>query len=329
MKSAQTIRWGILGVGDVCEIKSGPAFQKAENSELSAVMRRDSAKAEDFARRHGVAKWYDSIEQLLGDTDIDAIYIATPPRFHLKHTLAAIAAGKHVYLEKPMALSVEECQQIIAAEQSAQTKVVVAHYRRALPAFIKIGDLISSGAIGSPRVADVRIFQAPGDSAIATSATNWRWDPAISGGGLFHDLAPHMLDLMLNYFGQPINASGYSLRQNKEVTADDLVQGTILFPDNVLFHGCWGFSIAECAVQDSLTITGDQGQISCNFFGEKVSLSNADGREEFIFTNPTNIQQPMIEQVVSYFNGTGPCPCSTQDGLTTIELMNTITGAEH
>ncbi len=283
--SQQTIRWGILGVGDVCEIKSGPAFQKSDHSELIAVMRRNRSKARDFAIRHKVPQWYDSVDGLLNNPGIDAIYVASPPRFHLEHTLSAIAAGKHVYLEKPMAMSAAECQQIIDAESKSDSKVAVAHYRRALPAFIKLRELIENGAIGQPKIAEVRIFQAPDNSLIATSEDNWRWNPEISGGGLFHDLAPHMLDLMLCYFGQPVNVSGYSLRQNNSSSADDLVQGTILFSNNVLFQGSWCFSIAECAAGDSLTITGDSGQISCNFFGEKVQLTTAAGCEIFEFTN--------------------------------------------
>jgi len=327
--STQIVRWGILGVGDVCETKSGPAFQKAPCSQLTAVMRRNGAKAADFATRHNVPKWYDSVDRLLADKDIDAIYIASPPRYHLEHALSAIAAGKHIYLEKPMAMSVDECRQIIAAEQRSGVKAVIAHYRRALPAFVKIDNMIKKGVIGHPRVAEVRIFQPPGDSSIATSEQNWRWNPAVSGGGLFHDLAPHMLDLMLNYFGQPIKASGYSLRQNKKLPADDLVQGTILFPKDVIFQGCWSFGVAECAAQDSLTITGDRGQIRCDFFGEKVSVINAEGTRDFCFINPVNIQQPMIEQVVQYFLGNTPCPCSTHDGLTTIDLITKMTGTQH
>ena len=119
------LRWGILGAGDVCEVKSGPAFQKAQGAELAAVMRRDGEKAADFARRHQVGKWYDSVESLLGDPDIDAVYIATPPRYHMEHCLAALAAGKHVYLEKPMALNASECAAIIEAEAKAEANRIL------------------------------------------------------------------------------------------------------------------------------------------------------------------------------------------------------------
>ncbi len=166
-----TIRWGILGAGDVCEVKSGPAFQLAEHSELVAVMRRDSAKAEDFARRHGVGRWYDSVPDLLGDPEIDAVYIATPPRYHLEHTLAALAAGKDVYLEKPMAMNADECRQIIKAEEKSNNKYALAHYRRALPAFIRIRELIEDGTLGSVRLAELNFFLPASNSTLSRTAT--------------------------------------------------------------------------------------------------------------------------------------------------------------
>ncbi len=321
----KTVRWGILGAGDVCEVKSGPAFQQAENSELAAVMRRDSAKAKDFAYRHGVKKWYNSVSELLGDTGIDAVYIATPPRYHLEHTLAVLATGKNVYLEKPMAMTTDECRQIIKAEKESDGKVAVAHYRRALPAFIKVGELIKGGAVGTVRLAEVNFLLPAVNSLIPDTGENWRLNPVISGGGLFHDLSPHMIDLMLVYFGQPTHYEGFSLQQISEASVDDFVQGTARFENNVVFRGCWCFTVAEAATKDSLVITGDKGQISCSFFGDEVRLYSDEGNEIFPFINPPHIQQPMIEQVVRYFQGEAACPCSTEDGLRVMEIIERFT----
>jgi len=102
------IRWGIIGCGDVTEVKSGPGFQRARGSSLVAVMRRTADLARDFARRHGVPKWYDHPEALIQDPDVDAIYIATPPASHKPYTLLSAQVGKPVYVEKPMALNFEE-----------------------------------------------------------------------------------------------------------------------------------------------------------------------------------------------------------------------------
>ena len=317
----KTVRWGILGAGDVCEVKSGPAFQLAEHSELLAVMRRDSAKAEDFARRHGVSRWYDSVPDLLGDPDIDAVYIATPPRYHLEHTLASLDAGKDVYLEKPMAMNGDECRRIIQAEEASNSKVALAHYRRALPAFIKIRELIGDGTLGSVRLAELNFF-LPRNSTLVPDSSNWRVNPAISGGGLFHDLSPHMLDLLLVYFGEPLVYEGFSLKQNSDSSADDFVQGTIRFENNIISRGCWCFGVAESAAMESLVITGTRGRVSCNFFGDEMRLHTPEGEQLISFTNPANIQLPMIEQVSRYFLGEIPCPCSTGDGLRVMEIID-------
>lgn len=322
----RSIRWGILGAGDVCEVKSGPAFQKADRSELVAVMRRNGEKAADFAKRHGVGKWYDSVDALLADPEIDAVYIASPPRFHQEHCLAALAAGKHVYLEKPMAMNAEECIAIIDAEKQSPGNVVVAHYRRALPAFKKIGELIADGTIGDVRLAEVNFFLPESSNLIADTADNWRLNPEVSGGGLFHDLSPHLIDLLLVYFGRPLRYEGFSARQNPAATADDFVQGMIIFENKIFFRGTWCFSVAPCSTSERLVITGNKGSVSVPFFGDEVRLCTEEGETVTEIDNPPHIQLPMIEEVTRYFLGEGECPCPTSDGLQVMEIVDRFTG---
>ena len=106
------INWGMIGCGNVTEKKSGPAFSKVPHSSLVAVMGRDAQKAADYAQRHGVPKWYNDVDELINDPDVNAIYIATPPNVHLEYAAKAMKAGKAVYVEKPMALSADECEQM-------------------------------------------------------------------------------------------------------------------------------------------------------------------------------------------------------------------------
>ncbi len=172
----QTIRWGIIGCGDVTEVKSGPGFQKADHSSLVAVMRRNGALARDYAERHGVPRWYDDGAKLIADPEVDAVYIATPPDAHKPYTLLAAQAGKPVYVEKPMALNFGECQAMVAACQAAGTPLFVAFYRRALPRFIKIKALIDSGAIGEVRFINILLHQP---------ATHRPYRPSRPGVGRF------------------------------------------------------------------------------------------------------------------------------------------------
>ncbi|MEO0331953.1 MAG: Gfo/Idh/MocA family oxidoreductase, partial [Bacteroidota bacterium] len=260
--SNKIIRWGMIGAGDVAEVKSGPAFQKIENSQLVSLMRRNAEKAAGFAHRHQIPEWYDDAAKMLEQADINAVYIATPPDSHLEYALMALEVGKDVYLEKPMAMSVEECQTINKAVAQSGCKLVTAHYRRALPAFQKVKDLLEEGAIGTPKLALLRILQPAKSSIIAQTETNWRVQPKVSGGGLFHDIAPHQVDLMLNYFGQPSSYTGNSLNQANLYEADDTVNGTIVFENQVLFQGTWCFSVPEAFAQEEIQIIGSKGKIT-------------------------------------------------------------------
>ena len=136
MSQERVIRWGIIGCGNVTEVKSGPGFQKAAGSALVAVMRRDAALARDYAARHGVPKWYDNAHALVNEPDVDAVYVATPPSSHREYALLAARAGKTVYVEKPMALNHAECLEMIAACRAAGTPLFVAYYRRAQQRFL-------------------------------------------------------------------------------------------------------------------------------------------------------------------------------------------------
>ena len=131
------VKWGIIGVGDVCEIKSGPALQQTQNSSLVAVMRRNGEKSKDFARRHNVPKWYDNAEDLINDPDINSIYIATPPNVHAYYTQMAANKGKPVYVEKPMARNHQECLDMVNICDQKDVPLFVAYYRRSLPNFLK------------------------------------------------------------------------------------------------------------------------------------------------------------------------------------------------
>lgn len=319
------IKWGIIGCGDVTEVKSGPAFNKVANSQLVAVMRRDAAKAEDYAKKHGVPKWYSNASDLINDPEINAIYIATPPLQHEEYTLAALAAGKPVYVEKPMALNSTAAQRMADASLKYGVKLVVAHYRRTQPLFLKIKSLLAEKAVGDVRFVDLKMLQPVASDIIANSEENWRINPAISGGGLFHDLAPHQLDLMLYYFGEAVNFHG--LASKKDVTAPvaDLVTGHIEFENNVVFNGLWCFSAPQNEQTDSCEIIGSKGKIAFSVFGQYIKIS-IDGKEELLNFEPLqHVEQPMIEQVVAYFRGEGENPCAAEEALKTMKIMDAFT----
>ena len=321
------INWGIIGCGDVTEIKSGPAFNKVQNSSLVAVMRRDAVKAKDYATRHDVPKWYADADELINDADVNAIYIATPPSSHEQYTIAALNAGKPVYVEKPMAINVAAAQRMMNAAKEKNVKLVVAHYRREQPIFKKIKQLIAENVIGDIRFVRLEFYKKSlTKDELQIPKNAWRVDAAIAGGGLFHDLAPHQLDLMFYFFGEADKAYGVTLNQEKLYNADDIVAGNIVFKTSVLFNGLWCFTVNEEDEKDICEIVGSKGKIYFSVFGEPKIETTVEGKiENFLFDTLQHVQQPMIEKVVDYFLDKAPNPCNGEEGVRVMEMMERMT----
>lgn len=319
----KTIRWGIIGCGDVTEVKSGPGFQKAENSELVAVMRRNGDLARDFAQRHGVSKWYDDGEALINDPAVDAIYIATPPNVHLEYTRLAAQAGKPVYVEKPMALTFEECLEMIRVCREADVPLWVAYYRRALPRFRKVKELLDSGAIGVPRLATITLYQQARREHFDANNLPWRVRPEIAGAGIFFDLASHTLDY-LDYFLGPIKRRcGYASNQASIYQAEDMVTGNFEFVSGVHAVGIWCFSAYTSF--DRTEIIGDKGKLVFSSFGtEPIILANQAGETHFDLPTPLHVQQPLIQSIVDELNGKGKCPSTGVSAARTNWVMEEL-----
>ncbi|WP_114783652.1 Gfo/Idh/MocA family protein [Botryobacter ruber] len=322
----QEVRWGIIGCGDVTEIKSGPAFNKCSNSRLVAVMRRNSEKARDYAQRHGVPKWHSKAQDLILDPEVDAVYIATPPDSHAYYAMAVAAAGKPVYVEKPMALNYAQSRQMLEACQQAQVPLYVAYYRRCLPAFLKVKELLDAGAIGDVRLVNIQLYQPP-HPELDQQNLPWRVQPEIAGGGLFFDLAAHQLDL-LDYFLGPITAaSGQKENQAGLYPAEDIVTAQFRFESGVLGSGTWCFSVAAEQQTDETTIIGSRGKITYpTFSNDPVKLYTADGVQEFLLPPPAHVQQPLIQTVVDDLTGHGTCPSTGISAARTAWVMDQIVG---
>ncbi len=323
-----TINWGIIGCGDVTELKSGPAFNKVPGSALVAVMRRNAAKAADYAMRHQVPRWYHDAAQLIHDPEVNAIYIATPPSSHEEYALAAMNAGKPVYVEKPMALNEDAAVRMAHYAKEKNVKLVVAHYRREWPMFKKIKELLHDKMIGEVREVKLEFNRPPlGKDELAVEKTAWRVNPAISGGGLFHDLAPHQLDIMYWLFGEAATIGGKAINKAALYPAADTVTGNIIFENGIFFSGHWCFCAGGS--MDQCIITGSGGSIGFSFFSDtRITLTVPDKSEIFHFDALTHVQQPMIEQVVRYFSGGDANPCSGHEGAEVMRWIEVITAGD-
>ncbi len=322
---ASSIRWGIIGCGDVTEVKSGPAFSKVLGSQLVAVMRRDGAKAADYARRHGVPRWYDNARALVADPEVDAIYVATPPGAHLEGALLAAAAGKPCYVEKPFARNTAECDTILAAFRTANVPVFVAYYRRCLPRFVEVRDLLASGAVGT--LTGVRLQFACRPPAIDdTRNPPWRLDAANAGAGLFLDLGSHALDLLDHLIGPLQNVHGCAANRATPLPVEDTVAMSFTTANGVPGTAAWNFTSAFPA--DECVIEGTAGRLVFTIFGnEPLRLESADGVQLFDRPHPAHVQQPLIQTVVDALLGRGECPSTGESARRTSAVMDTVLDA--
>jgi predicted dehydrogenase len=318
------ITWGIIGCGNVTELKSGPAFNKVPQSTLHAVMRRDAAKASDYATRHKVPFWYSDAAALINDPAINAVYIATPPKFHEEYAIAAMEKGKAVYVEKPVAVSVAACKRMADAVKANDGKLVVAHYRRGLPMFLKIKELVEAGAVGKIKNIRLTMFQTHRPDIVADTGFNWRVDPAFAGAGYFYDLAPHQLDIIQFIFGEALRKSGAAVHQTNFYAAEDAVSGIMELPNDILFQGDWNFSMPEIMKEDSCLIIGEKGYLKFPFFGSELRIVTEAGADLISFEHPQNIQHPMISKVVDYFLGRSSNPCSIEEAMKSMEVMESF-----
>ena len=327
---SKQIRWGIIGVGNVCEVKSAPALNLIEGSRLVAVMRRNADKARDFAERHGVPTWYADADALINDPNVNAIYIATPPDSHAFYTLKAAKAGKPVYVEKPMARTHEECLLMINACQSADVPLFTAYYRRSLPNFVAVKNLLNLGVIGDVRCVNITLNKTLEVAIIPknTDYTDWRIVPEIAGGGYFFDLAAHQLDMMDFLFGEMENAQGFSQNQAKMYPAEDIVVGSFQFKNGILGTGNWCFTASNVAEEDKTTIVGSKGRISFPFFGNNSVTIEIDGKwpQTTVFKMPKHIQQPLIQTIVDELLGKGRAASTGVSGARTNKIMSLLMG---
>ncbi|HVU37505.1 MAG TPA: Gfo/Idh/MocA family oxidoreductase [Opitutales bacterium] len=317
------IRWGILGCGDVTEVKSGPGFQKCAGSQLVAVMRRKAELAEDYARRHGVPKWTADAAALIHDPEVDAVYIATPPGAHLDLALQVAAAGKPCHVEKPMARNFTECEKMNAAFAKARLPLFVAYYRRAQPRFLKAKELIET-ALG--RVTQIHYQFTDPRHAAKAGELPWRLDAENAGGGFFLDLGSHTLDLLDFFFGALENVAGDAANLASAYDVEDTLAMSFRTHAGAPGTAAWNFAGAVGQTEDFFQITGTEGRLTFSTFGnEPLRLELADGRiEEFSFMPLPHVAQPLIQTVVDDLRGHGKCPSTGETAARTTRVMDRV-----
>ncbi len=343
------VRWGIIGCGDVVERKSGPAFQRAARSELVAVMRRSADMAERFAAKHGVPHWTTDANELIANPDVDAVYIASPPSTHLEYALSVCASGKPCLLEKPMGRSSAEAREMTEAFAKRGIPLFVSYYRRYLPKFLKVKEILESGRLG-PIVAVHYRCDGPGKTK------PWKFNPRISGGGIFYDIGGHVLDLLDFWFGPLDLIGGEAANFSRTHDTEDTVSMLFRARDRVIGTASWNFLAAKGG--DLMEIEGVDGRIrlSCanyespctlerhvmddgsddllsrqkikntarRFAGKPKKTKSRTVTERFEFSSIPYQHQPLVQSVVDgILAGTG-CEAASRSNMNTSEIIDSV-----
>lgn len=322
------ISWGFIGCGEVTEKKSGPAFNEVEGSHVEAVMSRSEQKARSYAERHHIRKWYTDAQSLIDDPAVNAIYIATPPSSHATFAIMAMRAGKPVYVEKPLAASYEDCSRINLISQKTGVPCFVAYYRRYLPYFQRVKEIIDYGTIGKIINVQIRFSVPPRDLDYNCSQNMpWRLQPDIAGGGYFYDLAPHQLDLLQDLFGIIVKAHGYCANRVHLYKAEDTVSAVFRFESGIVGSGSWCFVGHQSAREDCIEVIGDKGTLSFSVYDyNPIHVITSEGDEKITVPNPPYVQLPIIKKVIEDLQGIDHCSCTSVSATPVNWVMDRILG---
>jgi predicted dehydrogenase len=321
----EEVNWGIIGCGDVTEVKNGPPLYKTPHSHLVAVMRRDAERAADYAGRHGVPRWYSSATDLISDPEVNAVYVATPPGSHAGYAIQAMRAGKPVYVEKPMARNYSECLEMIRVSEETGMPLFVAYYRRALPLFLKVKELVELGQIGKPLMVTVRLFKTATEEGLTPDLLPWRVKPETAGAGLFYDLASHELDFLDFLFGPVKKVQGQAVNLGGLYPAEDTISASFVFENQVTGSGSWCFVADQSWEEDSITILGSKGSLKFACYSPfKLTLQKKGGTIEFNFPRPEHVGDGLIQLIVNELRGAGKSPSTGQTAARTSWVMEEI-----
>jgi predicted dehydrogenase len=185
------LSWGVIGAGGIADRRTLPGMMPAKNASLAAVMELDKDFAEALRKKYHAPKAYTSAEELLADPAVEAVYIASPVAAHYKQALAAAEAGKHILIEKPVALSLDEGEELVKLCAEKKLQFSAGFMMRFHPCHAKLKEIIAEGGLG--KIVSLRAQLSCWYPEIPGA---WRQDPALSGGGALMDMGIHCIDLL-------------------------------------------------------------------------------------------------------------------------------------
>ncbi len=313
------VRWAIVGCGDITNKAVAPAINEQEDSDLIALFSNSPERAEELRAAHGALRACSDLKELLAADDIDAVYVASPVHRHAPETIAALQAGKHVIVEKPMALAVADCERMIAAAEEAGLLLTCAYYRRFFPKSRKIRALLDDGAIGRPIVCEITICSRA--QITPDDPKYWRLIPEQGGGGALMDVGSHRLDLACWFLGDPVQVTGFADRLDREDMLVPDVECLLARMDSGAHVHCTA-SWATAGRADDLIIRGSEGTIEARPYDRSPLLLHRGGEtQSFDLPAAANWHLPLIDDFArAIVEGRAP-EFTARDGLQASRMM--------
>lgn len=313
------LRWGLIGCGDISRKRVAPALRDASGSRLEAISRAQADKLDEFARDFEVPKRFADWRELVGEPDIDAVYVATPVSLHEPQTIAAAEAGKHVLCEKPMALDPAACQRMIDACGANNVKLSIAYYRRFYPVLDRMRELVGVGAIGKLALVQANAFEffdrQPGQ------ARRWIIEREQSGGGPMMDFGSHRAELFHHFFGPVEQARGVMDRvlfDHREVEDTSVA----LFKLAGGARGVLTVTHAAAEGQDTLSLYGSEGSLHSPVLNVgELHIRTKEGERVESWPPHANLHQPLVEDFIVAITENREPAVSGEDGLAAQRIM--------
>jgi len=310
----KSVGWGLIGASTIAREWMVDAIRAQPGNEIVAVMSSDAARGKAFAGANRIATCHPSVKALLADTRVDAVYISTTNELHKSQTLAAAAAGKHVLCEKPLALTLEDAREMVAACDTAGVVMATNHHLRNAASHRKIRELVQAGAIGKPLFA--RVFHAV---HLPPHLQGWRLNKPSAGAGVILDITVHDADTLRFILGaEPVEAVALSQQSGMaEGGLEDGVMATLRFDNGTIAQLHDAFTVKFAGT--GLEIHGLQGSIlGRDVMTQRpvggVTLRNAQGETD-VPLDHENLYTRAVRAFVRAIRGEGPPAASGEDGV--------------
>ena len=294
------VRWGLIGIGETAIGEDDLTFNTVAGSKVVAIMHSQKQKAKELAKRYNIESYTDDVLELIENTEVNAIYIATQPETHATYAVMAMNAGKPVLIEQPVAASYDDCIRINNISSKLSVPCFVAYPMRFMPRFRKVKQLILDDAIG--KILNIQ-------STLYTTADSTT--PENQYEHKFYKYVPQQLDILQEIFGIIVEANGLtSHSKNKQIS--NTINSCLMFEGNVPAVSTWCFNAADDTQKDVVEVIGERGIIRFSVFtGQNIIIIRGKEQQNINVEKPVSKHEQLIKSVVEDIQGFNICTATS------------------